>query len=161
MIVHLAGVWRLLVVLARVRLATAGLTCIWFALGSAGGARCWRCFARGALAPDRLVRGRFRGGAGADAAARKKIHQLPHPADERGPRGRRGGARAASDIDNLEATGAVAVDGKVWTARSADGGVIAPGAVVTVERIEGVKLIVDAAQQIRVSKTAEEETEHA
>ena len=62
-------------------------------------------------------------------------------------------------IDNLEETGAVAVDGKVWTARSADGGVIAPGAVVTVERIDGVKLIV--APLRNSEKTAEEETEHA
>lgn len=47
-------------------------------------------------------------------------------------------------ISNLEGTGAVAVDGKVWTARLAqDDETAAPGEVVIVRRIEGVKLIVE------------------
>ena len=45
-------------------------------------------------------------------------------------------------IDNLAGTGAVNVDGKVWTARSETGKVIEPGAVVTAKQIQGVKLIV-------------------
>lgn len=45
-------------------------------------------------------------------------------------------------IDNLHATGQVKTGGNVWTARSADDTVIPAGAVVTVERMEGVKLIV-------------------
>lgn len=45
-------------------------------------------------------------------------------------------------IDNLNGTGAVAVAGKVWTARSSDTGVIEPGTTVKAERIEGVKLFV-------------------
>ena len=45
-------------------------------------------------------------------------------------------------IDNIEATGAIKVDGKVWTARSADGSTIAPPAQVKVVRIEGAKAIV-------------------
>jgi membrane protein implicated in regulation of membrane protease activity len=52
-------------------------------------------------------------------------------------------ALVTEDIDNVEATGAVSVGGKVWTARSADGGRIKSGAVVSVLRIEGVKLIVE------------------
>ncbi len=47
------------------------------------------------------------------------------------------------DIDNIAGTGAVKLDGKEWTARSGSGANIAKGAVVRVERIEGVKLIVD------------------
>ena len=45
-------------------------------------------------------------------------------------------------IDNLAGTGAVNVDGKVWTARSETGKTIEQGAVVTVKQIQGVKLIV-------------------
>ena len=49
------------------------------------------------------------------------------------------------DIDNLAGTGAVKLDGKEWTARSDSGANIPSGSVVKVRRIEGVKLIVDAA----------------
>ena len=45
-------------------------------------------------------------------------------------------------IDNLAGTGAVAVDGKLWSARTADGAPVGEGTTVRVERIEGVKLIV-------------------
>ena len=45
-------------------------------------------------------------------------------------------------ISNLSETGSVKVGGKVWTARSEDGTVFAPGERVTAVRIEGVKLIV-------------------
>ncbi|MBR1659759.1 MAG: NfeD family protein [Oscillospiraceae bacterium] len=46
------------------------------------------------------------------------------------------------DIDNLSGAGTVAVDGKLWSARSADGGPVKAGTTVRVQRIEGVKLIV-------------------
>ena len=45
-------------------------------------------------------------------------------------------------IDNLSASGAVMLDGKVWSARSATGVPISSGSRVKVVRIEGVKLIV-------------------
>ena len=45
-------------------------------------------------------------------------------------------------IDNLGGTGAVRVDGKVWSALSAGGDVIPSGAAVRVRAIRGVKLIV-------------------
>ena len=45
-------------------------------------------------------------------------------------------------IDNENSSGAVYVDGKTWTARSADGSVIAAGTVVEILRMEGVKLFV-------------------
>lgn len=53
-------------------------------------------------------------------------------------------AVVVEDIDNLDAAGAVKVDGKVWTARSQSGDHISAGTVVTVQRIDGVKLIVSA-----------------
>ena len=47
------------------------------------------------------------------------------------------------EINNLLATGAVTVSGKVWTARSEDDDIIIPaGETVAAVRIEGVKLIV-------------------
>ena len=47
-------------------------------------------------------------------------------------------------IDNLAATGAVKLDGVVWTARSTDDAIaIEAGERVTVRAIEGVKLIVE------------------
>ena len=51
-------------------------------------------------------------------------------------------AKVTEAIDNAASTGAVYVDGKTWTARSADGSVIPPGATVKVLRMEGVKLFV-------------------
>ena len=50
--------------------------------------------------------------------------------------------KVTETIDNENSTGAVYVDGKTWTARSADGSVIPTGEQATVERIEGVKLFV-------------------
>ena len=51
-------------------------------------------------------------------------------------------AVVTEQIDNIHAKGAVKVDGKEWTARSDDGNVIiSEGEIVTVLRIEGVKLI--------------------
>lgn len=46
------------------------------------------------------------------------------------------------NIDNVQGTGQVQVNGMVWTARSASGETIPKEALVTVEKIEGVKLIV-------------------
>lgn len=46
------------------------------------------------------------------------------------------------EINNLEPTGQVKADGKVWTARSFDQSIIPEGTVVTIEKIDGVKLIV-------------------
>lgn len=53
-------------------------------------------------------------------------------------------ARVTEEIDNGKPSGAVYLDGKTWTARSCDGTVIAAGEMVAVERMEGVKLIVQA-----------------
>jgi len=51
-------------------------------------------------------------------------------------------AVVTEEIDNIAATGKVSVNGTVWTARSADGSVIGKDERATVEKIEGVKLIV-------------------
>ena len=144
-------------VFLAVELATVGLTSIWFALGSAAAlvlallhAALWlqiACFVAVSAAALVLTR----------PLAKKFINSRTQPTNA----DRVVGAEALvrERIDNLEETGAVAVDGKVWTARSAGGGVIEPGVIVTVERIDGVKLIV--APLRNSEKTAEEETEHA
>jgi len=49
-------------------------------------------------------------------------------------------------IDNLAETGAVLADGKMWSARSADGAGIELGAHVLIKDIQGVKLIVEPLQ---------------
>lgn len=46
------------------------------------------------------------------------------------------------DINNLNATGQVKVDGKIWTARTIDNSLISKDKKVIIEKIEGVKLIV-------------------
>ncbi len=46
------------------------------------------------------------------------------------------------NIDNINAKGAASAGGKVWTARSVSDETINVGELCTIERIEGVKLIV-------------------
>lgn len=45
-------------------------------------------------------------------------------------------------IDNIAAQGQVKLNGMEWTARSTDGAPIAPGTLVQVDKIEGVKVFV-------------------
>lgn len=54
-------------------------------------------------------------------------------------------AVVTEDIDNVLEKGRVVVLGNDWRARSADGTVLTVGTRVTVEKIEGVKLVVSAA----------------
>lgn len=56
-------------------------------------------------------------------------------------------AKVTETIDNENSTGAVYIDGKTWTARSADGRAIPAGAPVRVERMEGVRLYVTAVKE--------------
>ena len=54
-------------------------------------------------------------------------------------------AVVTEEIDNTAGHGLVKVQGSVWTARAADDTVIPAGVDVTVDRIEGVKMIVHRA----------------
>lgn len=57
-------------------------------------------------------------------------------------------------IDNIHGLGAVSLNGKVWTARTTDNAVtIEKDEIVTVNAIEGVKLIVE-----KIEKKTEEST---
>lgn len=51
-------------------------------------------------------------------------------------------AVVTEEIDNIAAKGQVNVNGVIWTARSSNGSVIGKDEKVTVEKIDGVKLIV-------------------
>ncbi len=51
------------------------------------------------------------------------------------------------EIDNIKETGAVKADGKVWSARSAEGSIIPAGAIVNIHEIRGVKVIVSRTQE--------------
>ena len=51
-------------------------------------------------------------------------------------------AIVTEDINNLQQTGAVKLEGKVWSARRADETLIPAGTVVRIVRIEGVKVFV-------------------
>ena len=53
-------------------------------------------------------------------------------------------ALVLEEINNIRETGCAGLEGKEWTARSMNDTVIPKDTVVTVERIEGVKLIVKA-----------------
>lgn len=55
--------------------------------------------------------------------------------------------RVTERIDNIAGTGLVHIDGKSWTARSASEAPIESGTLVRPVRIEGVKLIVEKAEQ--------------
>lgn len=51
-----------------------------------------------------------------------------------------------TEIDNLKETGEVRIQGKIWSARSANSEIISPDSTVRVLAIQGVKLIVELSQ---------------
>lgn len=139
---NMSIVWlALMVLLLILEAATAGLTSIWFALG--------------ALAA--LIASLFGGALWLQLvwflAVSVLTLWLTRPLALKYLNSRRVATNAdrvigaeavvTEDIDNIAGSGAVHVDGHEWTARSGSGANIAKGAVVRVERIEGVKLIVD------------------
>ena len=76
-----------------------------------------------------------------------KKHVFPHRVPTNADRviGREGVITQA--VDNLASAGVVVVAGMAWTARSDSGAAIPEGTVVTVKRIEGVKLYVAPVQE--------------
>ena len=137
---NMSIVWVvLMVVFLVVEAATAGLTCIWFAVGSLAAliaalfdAQLWLqivWFLVISFVTLYFTR----------PLVKKYVNSRSQPTNADMVIGKE--ALVTEDIDNVEATGAVSVGGKVWTARSADGGRIKSGAVVSVLRIEGVKLL--------------------
>ena len=141
---NMSIVWLVLMVLLFIiEAATAGLTVIWFALGALAaliaalfGAQIWLqvlwflVVSIATLWFTRPLALKYLNGRSVATNADRVV-------------GMEG--VVCEDIDNLAGTGAVKLDGKEWTARSDSGANIPSGSVVKVRRIEGVKLIVDAA----------------
>lgn len=71
---------------------------------------------------------------------RKKLHTEVQPTNADRVIGQT--AMVTQEINNIQSTGEVKIDGKLWTARSCDDKVLPPNSLVTVEKIDGVKLIV-------------------
>ena len=124
---------------------TAGLVSIWFVAG-AGAALIGALLGAGtgvqvglfvvvsaaALAATRPLVRRYASGKAVPTNADRVLGQT---------------AKVTEAVDNGNAAGAVYVDGKTWTARSADGSVIPAGTMVTITRMEGVKLFVRKAEE--------------
>ena len=140
---NMSIVWVvIMVVFLVVEAATAGLTCIWFAIGALAaliaalfGAPIWLqlvWFFVVSVVTLYFTR----------PLVLKYVNSRSQPTNADLVIGKE--ALVTEAIDNVESAGAVAVGGKVWTARSENGEPIEVGSIVTVLRIEGVKLIVSA-----------------
>ena len=134
-------IWgALLILFLIVEGATAGLTSIWFALGSLVAliaallkAPLWLqivLFLVVSIAVLIVTR----------PLARKYINGRSQATNADRVIGMTG--RVRETVDNIAGTGAVFVGGKLWTARTADSEIIPEGALVRADAIEGVKLIV-------------------
>ncbi len=138
---HMVWVWVIVMALAAfVEAATPVLVSIWFSVGALV-AMLAAYF--GASLTVQLLLFVFVSIAalvGARPLAKRFVdpHIVPTNAD------RLLGAKAqvTEEIDNEHASGAVYIDGKIWTARSEDGDIIPAGEQVEVIRMEGVKLFV-------------------
>ena len=135
---------------------TEGMISIWFVAGSlAGLVTCMSGWALGGLSPEATQVLVF---AVVSAAALvltrplvRRFMTRPHvPTNLDRVLGMVG--KVTEAVDNERASGAVYVDGKTWTARSADGSAIPAGTQVKVQKIEGVKLLVQYSEKVEVTK---------
>lgn len=132
----------LLVVLVVVEAVTAQLVTIWFAAGAAAALIAERCGAQQwlqwiifiAVSVIALIVTR--------PLVKKATKSTIEPTNADRCIGQT--AVVTEDISNIDGKGQVQVGGTIWTARSSDGTNFKKGERVTVERIEGVKLIVKA-----------------
>ena len=133
-------VWiALIVIFIAVEVATIGITSVWFAVGSVValiasflGAQFWLQFVLFILvAVVAIVLTR--------PLAKKYINARVQPTNSDMIIGTQ--AVVTERVNNIAATGAAKVGGRIWTARSETGYPIEPGALATVVAIEGVKVI--------------------
>ena len=134
-----------LIMLAAAEAATVGLVCIWFAGGAlvaliaAGvGAPLWLQITLFLIVSAVLI-----------ALLRPMVRKiiLPRKTATNADRHLGKTALVTEEINNLHETGAVKLDGVIWTARAKDDQVIPVGTVIRVLDIQGVKVVVEAAQQ--------------
>lgn len=138
--------WLIVMVMFLVvEAATVGLVCIWFAVGSLAallaamcGAQLWLqivVFLVVSAATLYFTR----------PLVKRYVNSKVEPTNADMVIGKE--CRVTETVDNIAGTGAVYVDGKTWTARSADDEVIPEGTLVTAKSIDGVKLIVAAPEK--------------
>ena len=138
--------WLIVMVLFLVvEATTVGLVCIWFAVGSLAallaamcGAQLWLqivLFLVVSAATLYFTR----------PLVKRYVNSKVEPTNADMVIGKE--CRVSETVDNIAGTGAVYVDGKTWTARSADDEVIPEGTLVTAKSIDGVKLIVAAPEK--------------
>lgn len=128
------------VVFAALELVSLGMTCIWFAIGAL--AACvsslftdnWMIQAFVFIIVTVVVLVFLR------PIAIKYINGKAEKTNVDSIIGRK--AKVIADIDNINATGMVVIDGMEWTARSVDGSIITKDTLVEVVSVEGVKAIV-------------------
>lgn len=132
----------MLVILLIVEAVTAQMVTIWFAAGAAAaiaaeilGAQVWlQWIVFVAVSAVALIATR--------PLVRKLTKTRVQPTNADRCLGQT--AVVVEDIDNIEGKGQVQINGIVWTARSSDGSTFKKDDRVTVEKIDGVKLIVKA-----------------
>lgn len=138
-------VWLVLLVLfAIAEAATVALVSIWFAAGALAALLC--SIITGDIWIQILVFVVISAITLAVVRPLARKHIFPHRVPTNADRviGREG--VITQDVDDVASTGAVIIGGMAWTARSENGATIPEGTVVTVKRIEGVKLYVAPAQ---------------
>ena len=123
------AIWiGLIVIFLIIEGLTAGLVTIWFAVGALAA-----LIAAVSIAAFAVTR----------PLVKKYINSRTQPTNADMLIGQE--CLVTEDIDNLTGRGAVAIGGKVWTARADSDAPIPAGTAATVLRIEGVKLIVTPA----------------
>ena len=132
----------LLVVLVIVEAATAQLVTIWFAAGAAAALIAERCHAPEWLQWIIFIAVSVIALIATRPLVRKVTKNKRQPTNADRCIGQT--AVVLEEINNIEGKGQVQVNGIPWTARSLDGTVFKKDELVTVERIDGVKLIVKA-----------------
>lgn len=142
----MATLWLVaLVVFAVAEAATVNLVSIWFAGGALAA-----LIAAGLDAPVWLQIVLFLVVSGVLLAvvapwARKASRVNPVATNADRHIGRQ--ALVTEEIDNLKESGAIRLDGVIWTARSESGEVIPEGSTITVKRIAGAKAYVERAAE--------------
>ena len=120
--------------------ATAGLVSIWFVAGSAAGLITAELGGSPWLQVVLFLVVSVAALAATRPLARKMLEKTITPTNA--DRVLHRTARVTEEVNNEHSSGAVYIDGKTWSARSEDGAVIAKDRMVTVVRMEGVKLFV-------------------
>lgn len=142
-------VWlAILIILIVIEIFTLGLTTIWFAGGAlaaivaaaAGGPVWLQVLLAGIVSAILLFFTR--------PLAVKYFNRDRERTNAESLVGRQ--AIVLSEINNLQGTGQVTINGMEWTARSTvDGRTIEPGEVVVIRGINGVKLLVECEEAVR------------